>query len=161
MIITDYGVGIKDVKKSMQPLYTTLHTQERSGMGFTFMEAFSDEITVKVNRGRDKRKTHKTMGKGKSVERTCELIRQAKEGNKKAQEILVEENTGLIWSVVKRFQGRGYDKEDLFQIGSIGLLKCIDNFDLERKVKFFHICCSVNHGRNQTVFKRRWSCKSK
>lgn len=67
---------------------------------------------------------------------TCELIRQAKEGNKKAQEILVEENTGLIWSVVKRFQGRGYDKEDLFQIGSIGLLKCIDNFDLERKVKF-------------------------
>ena len=70
------------------------------------------------------------------MERTCELIRQAKEGNKKAQEILVEENTGLIWSVVKRFQGRGYDKEDLFQIGSIGLLKCIDNFDLERKVKF-------------------------
>ena len=48
----------------------------------------------------------------------------------------IEENTGLIWSVVKRFQGRGYDKEDLFQIGSIGLLKCIDNFDLERKVKF-------------------------
>ena len=70
------------------------------------------------------------------MERSCELIRQAKEGNKKAQEILVEENTGLIWSVVKRFQGRGYDKEDLFQIGSIGLLKCIDNFDLERKVKF-------------------------
>ena len=70
------------------------------------------------------------------MERTCELIRQAKEGNKKAQEILVEENTGLIWSVVNRFQGRGYDKEDLFQIGSIGLLKCIDNFDLERKVKF-------------------------
>lgn len=70
------------------------------------------------------------------MERTYELIRQAKEGNKKAQEILVEENTGLIWSVVKRFQGRGYDKEDLFQIGSIGLLKCIDNFDLERKVKF-------------------------
>ena len=70
------------------------------------------------------------------MERTCELIRQAKEGNKKAQEILVEENTGLIWSVVKRFQGRGYDKEDLFQIGSIGLLKCIYNFDFERKVKF-------------------------
>ena len=70
------------------------------------------------------------------MERTCELIRQAKEGNKKAQEILVEENTGLIWSVVKRFQARGYDKEDVFQIGSIGLLKCIDNFDLERKVKF-------------------------
>ena len=70
------------------------------------------------------------------MERTCELIRQAKEGNKKAQEILVEENTGLIWSVVKRFQGRGYDKEDLFQIGSIGLLKAIDKFDLNYDVKF-------------------------
>ena len=67
------------------------------------------------------------------MERTCELIKQAKEGNKEAQSILVEENSGLIWSVVKRFQGRGYDKEDLFQIGSIGLLKCIENFDLERK----------------------------
>ena len=70
------------------------------------------------------------------MERTCELIRQAKEGNKEAQTALVEENSGLIWSVVKRFQGRGYDKEDLYQIGSIGLLKCIENFDLERKVKF-------------------------
>lgn len=70
------------------------------------------------------------------MDRTCELIRQAKEGNKEAQAILVEENAGLIWSVVKRFQGRGYDKEDLFQIGSIGLLKCIDNFDFERNVKF-------------------------
>ena len=70
------------------------------------------------------------------MERTCELIRQAKEGNKEAQTALVEENSGLIWSVVTRFQGRGYDKEDLYQIGSIGLLKCIENFDLERKVKF-------------------------
>ena len=70
------------------------------------------------------------------MERTCELIRQAKEGNKEAQATLVEENSGLIWSVVKRFQGRGYDKEDLYQIGSIGLLKCIENFDLERNVKF-------------------------
>lgn len=70
------------------------------------------------------------------MDRTCELIRQAKEGNKEAQAILVEENAGLVWSVVKRFQGRGYDKEDLFQIGNIGLLKCIDNFDFERNVKF-------------------------
>ncbi len=70
------------------------------------------------------------------MDRTCELIRQAKEENKEAQAILVEENAGLVWSVVKRFQGRGYDKEDLFQIGNIGLLKCIDNFDFERNVKF-------------------------
>lgn len=70
------------------------------------------------------------------MDRTCELIRQAKEGNMEARSQLVEENVGLIWSVVRRFQGRGYENEDLFQIGSIGLLKCIDHFDLKREVKF-------------------------
>lgn len=70
------------------------------------------------------------------MDRTCELIRQAKEGNMEARSRLVEENVGLIWSVVRRFQGRGYENEDLFQIGCIGLLKCIDHFDLEREVKF-------------------------
>ena len=70
------------------------------------------------------------------MDRTCELIRQAKEGNMEARTRLVEENVGLIWSVVRRFQGRGYENDDLFQIGSIGLLKCIDYFDLERDVKF-------------------------
>lgn len=70
------------------------------------------------------------------MERTCELIRQAKEGNMEARSRLVEENVGLIWSVVRRFQGRGYENEDLFQIGSIGLLKCIDHFDLDRNVRF-------------------------
>ena len=70
------------------------------------------------------------------MDRTCELIRQAKEGNMEARTRLVEENVGLIWSVVRRFQGRGYENDDLFQIGSIGLLKCIDHFDLERDVKF-------------------------
>lgn len=70
------------------------------------------------------------------MERTCELIRQAKEGNMEARSRLVEENVGLIWSVVRRFQGRGCDAEDLFQIGSIGLLKCIDHFDLTRDVRF-------------------------
>ena len=70
------------------------------------------------------------------MDRTCVLIRQAKEGNMEARSQLVEENVGLIWSVVRRFQGRGYENEDLFQIGSIGLLKCIDNFDLSRDVKF-------------------------
>lgn len=70
------------------------------------------------------------------MEHTCELIRQAKEGNMEARSRLVEENVGLVWNVVRRFQGRGYDNEDLFQIGSIGLLKCIDHFDLSRDVKF-------------------------
>lgn len=52
VMITDYGVGIRNVEKAMQPLYTTLHTQERSGMGFTFMEAFADEVKVKSEPGK-------------------------------------------------------------------------------------------------------------
>ena len=47
----------------------------------------------------------------------------------------MEENVGLIWCVAKRFFGRGAEAEDLFQIGSIGLLKAIDKFDLNYQVK--------------------------
>ncbi len=65
VIITDYGVGMKDVEKAMQPLYTTLHTQERSGMGFTFMEAFADDVRVKSEPGKGTTvKLVKIMGKG-------------------------------------------------------------------------------------------------
>lgn len=49
--ITDQGVGISDVKKAMEPLYTTKPEKERSGMGFTFMEAFMDEVTVDSEMG--------------------------------------------------------------------------------------------------------------
>lgn len=70
------------------------------------------------------------------MDRTLELIKLSQEGDKKAKEIIVSENTGLIWSIVRRFTNRGYEAEDLFQIGSIGLLKCIDKFDLSYDVKF-------------------------
>lgn len=70
------------------------------------------------------------------MDHTIALIKQSHEGDKKAREQLVEENVGLIWCVVKRFYGRGIDAEDLFQIGSIGLLKAIDKFDLSYDVKF-------------------------
>ncbi|MBU5459067.1 SigF/SigG family RNA polymerase sporulation sigma factor [Anaerostipes sp. MSJ-23] len=65
-----------------------------------------------------------------------ELLRLTKEGDEKARETLVLENLGLIWSVVRRFHNRGYEMEDLFQIGSIGLMKAIDKFDLSYDVKF-------------------------
>ena len=66
---------------------------------------------------------------------TMELIKRAHDGDKEARDRLVTENMGLIWSIVKRFSGRGAETEDLFQIGSIGLLKAIDNFDLSMDVK--------------------------
>ena len=48
---------------------------------------------------------------------------------------IVENNGGLVWSIVKRFRGRGYENEDLFQIGNIGLIKAIKNFNPEYEVK--------------------------
>lgn len=70
------------------------------------------------------------------MEHTIALIKRSHEGDEKARTQLVEENVGLIWCVVKRFYGRGTEPEDLFQIGSIGLLKAIDKFDLSYDVKF-------------------------
>lgn len=67
---------------------------------------------------------------------TIELIKKAKEGDKQAQSILVENNLGLVWSIVRRFQNRGYEVDDLFQIGSIGLIKAINKFDPSFEVKF-------------------------
>jgi RNA polymerase sporulation-specific sigma factor len=70
------------------------------------------------------------------LDQTREWIRRAKEGNQEAKEKLVLENKGLVWNVVKGFQGRGYEKEELFQIGCIGLIKSIERFDLNYDVKF-------------------------
>ena len=70
------------------------------------------------------------------MDETRELLRLTKEGDEDAREKIVVNNMGLIWSVVKRFTNRGYDPEDLFQIGSIGLLKAVDKFDLSYDVKF-------------------------
>src|SRR5690625_2772150 len=64
------------------------------------------------------------------------LILESQAGNKEARDYLVERNVRLVWSVVQRFLNRGYDPEDLFQIGSIGLIKAIDKFDLTYEVRF-------------------------
>lgn len=63
-------------------------------------------------------------------------IQKAQEGDKAERDALVVSNFGLIYMVLKRFSGRGYEQEDLFQIGVIGLLKAIDNFDLNRELSF-------------------------
>lgn len=64
------------------------------------------------------------------------LIRKAQEGDKVAREQVINENVGLVWSIVRRFLGRGQEAEDLFQIGVIGLMKAVDKFDLSYEVMF-------------------------
>lgn len=71
-----------------------------------------------------------------SHEETLELIKKAQKGDREAKEKLVKHNLGLIKSVLRGFSNRGYDMDDLFQIGSIGLLKAIEKFDTSYDVKF-------------------------
>ena len=68
-------------------------------------------------------------------ENNIEDIIEAQNGNQEKMTKLVEENNGLIWSIVKRFKDRGYELEDLYQIGSIGFIKSIKRFDTSFEVK--------------------------
>ncbi len=68
-------------------------------------------------------------------ENDIKLIESAQNGNKEDMTKLIEDNNGLIWSIVRRFGGRGYDIEDLYQIGSIGFIKAIQRFDTSFEVR--------------------------
>ena len=67
---------------------------------------------------------------------TNALLQRAKQGDKGAREALVEGNLRLVLSVIQRFSGRGENADDLFQVGCVGLLKAIDNFDISQNVRF-------------------------
>ena len=70
------------------------------------------------------------------MSRTEELIRQAQKGSKAAAETRVSENSGLIWSVSRRFQGRGTEMDDLYQLGCLGFLKAVEGFDPDFGTQF-------------------------
>ncbi len=68
-------------------------------------------------------------------ENDMKIIEQAQNGSKEDMTKLIEDNSRLVWSIVRRFNGRGYDIEDLYQIGSIGLIKAIQRFDTSFEVR--------------------------
>lgn len=70
------------------------------------------------------------------MSRTEELIACSQAGDKNAEEVLVKENTGLIWSVARRFLGRGVEADDLYQLGCLGFLKAVNGFDLQYGTQF-------------------------
>ena len=80
-----------------------------------------------INTARLKTLTHEEMDT---------LLRLAKAGDKKARETLIEGNLRLVLSVIGRFDKRGESPDDLFQVGCIGLMKAIANFDPDKQVKF-------------------------
>lgn len=65
-----------------------------------------------------------------------ELLIKIKDGNKNAREEFINGNLRLVLSVIKRFYGRGENLDDLFQVGCVGLIKAMDNFDLSQNVQF-------------------------
>ena len=70
------------------------------------------------------------------MSRTEELIVLAREGDREASEALITENSGLIWSIARRYTGRGTELDDLYQIGCVGFLKAVEGFDLEFGTQF-------------------------
>ena len=65
-----------------------------------------------------------------------EYIKEAINGSNEAMENIINNNQGLVWNIVARFSGRGYEKEELYQIGAIGLIKAVKRFDFSFGVKF-------------------------
>ena len=70
---------------------------------------------------------------------TLELIKLSKAGDKEARDRVINENVGLVWSIVRRFTNRGQEIDDLFQIGSIGLIKAIDKLIYHMGLNFQHM----------------------
>ena len=71
-----------------------------------------------------------------TYERSTELLKKISEGDEAARDIFIKENLRLVLSVIQRFSGRGEQMDDLFQVGCIGLIKAINNFDLSFNVRF-------------------------
>ena len=86
------------------------------------------------------------------MEHFSELIEQAHAGDKKARDTLVANNLGLVHAVARRFVNRGHDREEIFQIGCIGLMKAIDKFDVTLQTCVFHLCGSDDRRRNSPFF---------
>ncbi len=90
-----------------------------------------------------------------SNEEKNELLKKIKNGDKEAREEFINGNLRLVLSVVQRFGGRGENADDLFQIGCVGLIKAIDNFDISLNVQFSTYAVPMIIRRNKEIFKRQ------
>lgn len=89
-----------------------------------------------------------------SNEEKNELLKRIKDGDNEAREEFINGNLRLVLSVVQRFGGRGENADDLFQIGCVGLIKAIDNFDISLNVQFSTYAVPMIIRRNKEIFKR-------
>ncbi len=89
-----------------------------------------------------------------SKEEKDELFIKIKAGDEEAREKFIKGNLRLVLSVIKRFYGRGENADDLFQIGCVGLIKAIDNFDLSQNVQFSTYAVPMIIRRSEKILKR-------
>lgn len=89
-----------------------------------------------------------------SNEEKNELLKKIKNGDTEARDKFIEGNLRLVLSVVQRFGGRGENPDDLFQIGCVGLIKALDNFDITLNVQFSTYAVPMIIRRNKKAFKR-------
>ncbi len=89
-----------------------------------------------------------------STEEKSILIDKIKKGDQQAREKFIQGNLRLVLSIIKRFYGKGENVDDLFQVGCIGLIKAIDNFDVTQKVQFSTYAVPMIIRRNKKIFKR-------
>lgn len=88
-----------------------------------------------------------------SKNNTLQLIQAMRDGDIHAKDLIVEQNVGLVWSIVHRFKNSYYDNEDLFQIGCIGLMKAINNFDFSYNVQFSTYAVPIIMGEIKRYFR--------
>ena len=89
-----------------------------------------------------------------SNEEKKELLIAVKNGDEKAREKFINGNLRLVLSVIKRFYCRGENADDLFQVGCVGLIKAIDNFDIEQNCQFSTYAVPMIIRRSKEIFKR-------
>ena len=89
-----------------------------------------------------------------SNEEKDELLIRIKNGDKEAREQFIQGNLRLVLSVIQRFNGRGESPDDLFQVGCVGLIKAIDNFDINQEVQFSTYGVPMIIRRNKEISKR-------
>lgn len=94
-------------------------------------------------------------------ETNTEDIIKAQQKSEEAMEKIITNNSGLVWSIVNRFLNRGYSKEELYQIGCIGLIKAIQRFDTSYNVRISTYAVPYIIRRNKKIYKRRWTNKNK
>ena len=87
-------------------------------------------------------------------EENKKLFEKMKQGDEQAREELINGNLKLVLSVIQRFRGRTDNADDLFQIGCVGLIKAIDNFDVTQDVQFSTYRSSNDNWRSKKIFKR-------